>query len=81
MEPTIEKEHALSAITVQSFADLGYVVDVSKADPYRLPASVGAYQPPTAGAKPVAIHNTAPGPVGTIHIGDEHGNVIRAIDP
>ena len=28
---------ALSAITIQSIADLGYEVDVSKADPYQLP--------------------------------------------
>ena len=28
---------ALSAITVQSFADLGYGVDVTQADPYTLP--------------------------------------------
>ena len=40
MEPALEREHALSAITIQSLADLGYVVDVSRADPYRLPASV-----------------------------------------
>ena len=29
---------SLSAITIQALADLGYKVDVSKADPYRLPA-------------------------------------------
>ena len=36
---------ALSAITVQSFADLGYGVDVTQADPYTLPG---------AASKPVA---------------------------
>ena len=81
MEPTIQREHALSAITIQSLADLGYIVDVSRADPYRLPASVSTAQPPTAGSKPVAVHNSDPGPVGTIHIGDEQGNIIRTIDP
>ena len=33
---------ALSAITVQSLADLGYVVDITQADPYTLPAAVQA---------------------------------------
>ena len=47
---------ALSAITVQSLADLGYVVDVSQADPFRLPSSAKAvadqdlgFQPPSTG--------------------------------
>ena len=33
---------ALSAITVQSFADLGYGVDVTQADPYTLPGAASA---------------------------------------
>ena len=33
---------ALSAITVQSLADLGYGVDVTQADPYTLPGAVAA---------------------------------------
>ena len=47
---------ALSAITVQSLADLGYVVDVSQADPFQLPSSAKAvadkalgFQPPSTG--------------------------------
>ena len=40
------EEDALSAITLQALSDLGYLVDLSAADPYVLP-------PPTA-AKPVA---------------------------
>ena len=79
MEPTLEKEHALSAITIQSIADLGYVVDVSLADSYRLPASVSDYQPPTASAKFVATHDFALTPLGTIYVGDEQGNIIRTI--
>ena len=53
---------ALSAITVQSLADLGYGVDVTQADPYTLPgaasakasAKIAAAMPPTAqpGADP-----------------------------
>ena len=81
MEPTVAREERLSAITIQSLADLGYVVDVSHADPYRLPASVSTYQPPTAGAKPVANYGELDmGPHGTIHVGDEQGNIIRTID-
>ena len=79
MEPTFEREHALSAITIQSLADLGYVVDVSRADPYRLPASIDTYLPPTASANPVADNDLDPGAFGTISVGDEKGQVIRTI--
>ena len=79
MEPTVEQEHALSAITVQSIADLGYVVDVSKADPYRLPASVSTVRPPMASAKLVANHNFDVGGLGTIYVGNEQGQIIQAI--
>ncbi len=81
MEPGMEQEHALSAITIQSLADLGYVVDVSKADPYRLPASVSTARPPTASAKPVASHRFDSVPHRTIYVGNEQGLVIRTIEP
>ncbi len=45
----------LSAITVQSFADLGYGVDVTQADAYTLPGA-------TAGAKIATSPPSAPGP-------------------
>ena len=38
--------HPLSAITVQSFADLGYVVNVEAADSYTLPEADGLYRRP-----------------------------------
>ena len=63
---------ALSAVTVQSLADLGYVVDVSRADPFRLSGS----------AKPVAgpgldLHDDIlQGPTG---VADEDGHVVRVI--
>ena len=82
MEPNMEQEHALSAITIQSLADLGYVVDVSKADPYRLPASVSTARPPTASAKPVASYGGLDlGSLRKIYVGDDQGNIIRTIDP
>ena len=41
---TLGESHPLSAITVQSFADLGYVVDVEAADAYTLPRAAGLSQ-------------------------------------
>ena len=38
MVPSLTGRGWLSAITVQSLADLGYRVDVTQADPYTLPA-------------------------------------------
>ncbi len=48
---------ALSAITVQSLADLGYGVDVTQADPYTLPGTASA----KASAKIVAAMPAMPG--------------------
>ena len=79
MEPNIQWEHALSAITIQSLADLGYVVDIGRADPFRLPASVSTAQPPTSSAKPVASYDFGLEALGPIYVGDEHGNIIRAL--
>ena len=42
----------LSAITVQSLADLGYGVDVSQADPYTLPGAAGKASAKIAAAEP-----------------------------
>ncbi len=80
MTPWIDFEMAISAITIQSIADLGYVVDESRADPYRLPASVSTRQAPTASAKPVASHNSYLGALGTIYVGDEQGRISHTID-
>ena len=79
MEPTIEREQALSAITIQSLADLGYVVDVSRADPYKLPASISTSTPRTSSAKPVVSHDFDLDALGTIHVGDEQGRISHTI--
>ena len=79
MEPTMEREHALSAITIQSLADLGYVVDVSRADPYKLPASISTSTPRTSSAKPVVSHDFDLDALGTIHVGDEQGRISHTI--
>ena len=80
MEPNIQMGHALSAITIQSLADLGYVVDVSRADSYSLPASISTSQPPSASPNPAADNDLDPGAFGTIYVGDEQGQVIRTIE-
>ena len=49
---------ALSSITVQSLADLGYGVDVTQADPYTLPGAAAKASAKIAAAKPAI-----PGPV------------------
>ncbi|MYG80732.1 MAG: hypothetical protein F4187_02685, partial [Gemmatimonadetes bacterium] len=39
MTPFVGGGHALSLITIESLADLGYGVDVTQAEPYNLPAA------------------------------------------
>ena len=65
---------ALSAITVQALADLGYVVDVSQADPFRLPGSAKAVAGPGLDLHDDIIQ----GPIGVV---DEDGYVVRVIHP
>ena len=79
MEPSPNVEHSLSAITIQLLADLGYVVDVSRADPFRLPASISTMRSFTASAKPVASQYCDLGDPGPIYVGDEQGNIIRIL--
>ena len=73
-----KRDHApLSAITIQSLADLGYQVDVRLADEYRLPTD-----PALGIAKPVAAHGVEltncvlPGPIRVV---DANGRVVRTI--
>ena len=80
----------LSAITIQSLADLGYVVDVTQADPYTLPGA-------RASSKIAAALPSIPDPDITqtdtytqcgfglrrepIYVVDPQGRVIRTIAP
>ncbi len=66
---------ALSAITVQALADLGYEVDLSRADPYTLP---GADRAPAADAEAASLFvgDVVEGPVIVV---DENGRVVRII--
>ena len=65
---------ALSAITVQSLADLGYVVDVSQADPFRLPSSAKAVADQDLDLRNDILQ-------GPIRVVDEDGHVVRVIHP
>lgn len=73
----------LSAITVQSLADLGYKVDVTKADPYRLyngakdgaAAAIAARD--TADAERLDLTNDIH--LGFLAIADRNGNIVRII--
>lgn len=64
----------LSAITVQTLADLGYDVDVSAADPYTLPGADSA--PAAAAARPSFAGDVIEGPLIVV---DEKGRVVRSI--
>ena len=65
---------ALSAITVQSLADLGYVVDVSQADPFQLPSSAKAVADQGLNLRNDILQ-------GPIRVADENGRVVRVIPP
>ena len=66
----------VSAITIQSLADLGYTVDVTQADPYRLPS------PGTASrrAPEDQIHHYDDVIRGPIRVIDTDGNVVDIIE-
>ena len=72
----------LSAITLQSLADLGYSVDVTQADPYTLPrAAVKAsakIAAPSAHAQPEFSCGTGQYQE-PIYVVDEQGNIIRTL--
>ena len=65
---------ALSAITVHSLADLGYVVDVSQADPFQLPSSAKAVADQGLNLRDDIRQ-------GPIHVADENGHIVRVIHP
>ena len=65
---------ALSAITVQSLADLGYVVDVSQADPFQLPSSAKAIADQGLNLRDDILQ-------GPIRVADENGHIVRVIYP
>ena len=65
----------LSAITIQSLADLGYTVDVSLAEPYTLPGLVAADE---AGTEVIDLgDDVLKGPIVVV---DRSGRVVRVIE-
>ena len=83
---------ALSAITIQSLADLGYVVDVTQAEPYKLPGAAAkiaaALSSMPREGRPLAGHLESAEPQWTCGVGqrqepidvvDPQGNIIRTL--
>lgn len=93
MTPTITIGASLSAITIQSLADLGYTVDVSRAHPYRLPGTdvvAGDVAGSRAGAAGIRTGAAAQGGAAVYRVGDDvlrgpvlatdaDGRVVRVI--
>lgn len=87
MTPVITVGASLSAITIQSLADLGYTVDVSLAQPYRLPgadvaSTDGARDRTSASAGRVgaAVYRFGDDILrGPLLVADADGNVVRVI--
>ena len=71
-----ESDHRpLSVVTVQSLADLGYVVDPAPADSYRLPTAAAAHAHDPAGR--IFLGNDIW--QGPIIIADQEGRIVRVI--
>ena len=73
----------LTAITVQALADLGHVVDVSKADPYTLPGQaqgdvLGVATDAETAVAELSADDVIEGPVVVV---DKDGKVVRVIRP
>ena len=66
----------LSAITIESLADLGYVVDLSLADPY----TVVTTAPPLAESETGVIRLVGDVPATKIAWVDADGRVVRVIN-
>ncbi len=68
--------YVLSAITIQALADLGWVVDVTQADPYTLPRAAAKVSAKIT-AQPAHTH------VGTehkpVHVIDPQGRIVRTL--
>ena len=71
----------MSAITLQSFADMGYLIDVSHAQPYRLP-STARVADIAAGAQSHGVEILGYGDDverGPIMVVDTNGKIVEVI--
>ncbi len=75
IRPDLDESLPLSAITIQSLADLGYEVDVSRADEYSLPDPVSAK---LAGVQAIGWGDCIV--EGPVYVVDENGRVIGIIE-
>ena len=66
---------ALSAITIQALADLGYFVDVTQADAYRLPTQFGKLAVGRSHKDRYCL------PIRPRYIVDKHGKIVKTADP
>ena len=77
---TVGERNPLSAITLQSFADLGYGIDASHARPYRVPAAARAADIAAAAEEDVEVlsygNDVEHGPIMVL---DSDGKVVRVI--
>ena len=64
----------LSAITAQALADMGYVIDITQADAYQLPAP--SAKPAIASEDGIPLNCIAEGPIGTAEEREEPGPII-----
>ena len=70
----------LSAVSIQSLADLGYTVDVSLAEAYALPGAVAEDSAQSAGAEPVdTIEYGSDTPRAPIIVVDRTGRIVGPI--
>ena len=76
-ETHYKSNNALSAITIQSLADLGYVVDVTQADPYTLPSAAAKASAKIA-APSTHTHGEQREPM---YVVDPQGRIVRTISP
>ena len=81
-EVMISGDGVLSAITVQSLADLGYGVDVTQAGPYTLPGAAGKASAKIAAVSPRAVPELSCGVdlrQEPIYVIDPQGRIIRTL--
>ncbi|MYB69313.1 MAG: hypothetical protein F4X75_12515, partial [Gemmatimonadetes bacterium] len=78
---------SISAITVQALADLGWVVDVTQANPYILPSAAAKASAKVAAPSTHADHAEPEWSCGVgeqrepIYVVDQQGRIIRTINP
>ncbi len=82
MSVLIEAGAAVSAITLQAMADLGYVVDLSQADDYALPVASSASDSGSDRDTPGEVLDLSNDVVmGPVRMVDTNGRIVRIVSP